>query len=229
MTDVTHPAPCPGPDAHRTRTGAVSCMGHAKHSNAERQAAGKQPGAPCRKPPIRGLDVCATHGGNSTRARAAGQRRQAEDQARRDVALFGGRRDVDPAQALLELVQWTAGEVDYWRARVREVADTDEDALTWGVTKTKTGGDDHGTTSEAKPNVAYVMLVDASNRLAQYAAAALKAGVEQRRVELAEREGALLAGVIRAILTDLDLSPAQQLLVGEVVPRHLRAIAGGGA
>ncbi|NUO35651.1 MAG: hypothetical protein HOQ27_11390, partial [Dermatophilaceae bacterium] len=129
-----------------------------------------------------------------------------------------------PAEALLELVHWTAGEVDYWRARVVELADTNEDALTWGVTKTKDGGDDRGTTEEAGPNVAYRMLTDASNRLAAYAAAALKAGVEERRVRLAEKQGSLVADVIRGILTDLHLTPDQELLVATVVPNRLRQL-----
>ena len=58
---------------------------------------------------------------------------------------------------------------------------------------------------------------------------AIKAGVEERRVRLAESQGELVAGVIRAILSDLGLTVEQQALVGEVVPRHLRLLAGGAA
>lgn len=82
-----------------------------------------------------------------------------------------------------------------------------------------------GTTKAAAPNVAYLMLTDASNRLAAYAAAALKAGVEERRVRLAEKQGALVADVIRGILADLHLTPEQELLVGTVVPQRLRQLA----
>jgi hypothetical protein len=34
----------------------------------------------------------------------------------------------------MELVQWTAGEVDYWRQRVRQL---EEGGLTWGMTKSQ--------------------------------------------------------------------------------------------
>jgi hypothetical protein len=169
------------------------------------------------------------HGGASPQAKAAAERRLAIARAEAEVARLGARRDIHPAEALLELVHWTAGEVDYWRAKVVQLAETDEDALTWGVASEvhKGSGEFPGTdtTSEAAPNVAYRMLTDASNRLAAYAAAALKAGVEERRVRLAEKQGALVADVIRGILTDLNLTPEQELLVGTVVPARLRQLA----
>lgn len=161
-----------------------------------------------------GVGPCKLHGGSTPAHRTAA----AATQARRDVVLFGGRRDIHPADALLELVQWTAGEVDYWRSRVRLL---EEDELTWGVTKVKEGGEDRGTTEEAKPNIAYVMLVDASNRLERYSASALKAGVDERRVRLAEQQGTLLHGVLVAVLGELghDVSPGSA--AAQVVLRHL--------
>jgi len=164
------------------------------------------------------------HGGSSPRALAAAERRLVEEQARRDVVLFAARRDVHPAEALIELVQWKAGEVDYWRGRCRQLEEAD---LTWGVTRRKEGGEDHGTTFEARPNVAYAMLRDAERDLASYCAAALKAGVDERRVRLAESYGAQLAGVIQRILGALSLSEVQLELVATVVPAELRAIAAG--
>jgi hypothetical protein len=175
-------------------------------------------GERCKRRPILGGTVCPTHGGKAPQVRAAAERRVIEQTARAEVVLFGGRRDIHPADALLELVQWTAGEVDYWRHRVRLL---DEDALTWGVTKVKEGGDDRGTTEEAKPNIAYVMLVDASNRLERYSTAALKAGVDERRVRLAEQQGTLLHGVLVAVLGELghDVSPGSA--AARVILRHL--------
>jgi hypothetical protein len=173
-----------------------------------------------------GAARCRMHGGASPQSRAAAAARIQEAQARAAVELFAARRDIEPGPALLELVQWTAGEVDYWRQEVRLIEKND---LTWGVTRVKEGGDDRGTTREAKPAIAYVMLTDASNRLAQYAVAALRAGVAERAIRLAEQQGALVADVIRRILADLHLTPTQQELVATVVPTHLRAITGGAA
>lgn len=145
------------------------------------------------------------------------------------MRLFAAPVDIDPANALLELVQWTAGEVRYWRAEVARIAEDDVDSLTWGQTKAEKGVGPQGpidsATAEAVPPVAYRMLTDAQDRLAKYAAAALRAGVEERRVRLAEDQGALVAQVIRRILDRLDLAEWQAELVTTVVPEELRALA----
>ncbi|MFJ4261906.1 hypothetical protein ACIPYU_05615 [Paenarthrobacter nicotinovorans] len=56
---------------------------------------------------------------------------------------------------------------------------------------------------------------------------ALKAGIEERKVKLAESQVAFVADAIRRILAALNLSPAQQALVPEIVPQQLRLLAGG--
>lgn len=194
----------------------------------ERCRATNRRGERCGRWPVPGATVCRAHGGASPQVKAAAARRRAEEEAARAVALFGAPKDVEPSQALLDLVHWTAGEVEYWREQVRALAAEDPEALTWGKTREKTGGQDVGDTYEAKPNIAYVMLYAAQDRLAQYAAAALKAGVEERRVALAENQGALVADVIRRILDALDLDERQRELVPQVVPAQLRLLAGGG-
>lgn len=165
-----------------------------------------------------GIGRCKLHGGSTPNHNKAAQ----VEQARRDVELFKARKDVHPAEALLELVQWTAGEVDYWRQRVREL---DEADLTWGVVREKVGGEDHGTTREARPHVAYAMYVDAAKRLEAHSVAALRAGIEERAVRVAESAGQQLAGVVRAVLDRLGLSTEQRELVSVVVPEEFRRIA----
>ncbi|MFC0673537.1 hypothetical protein [Brachybacterium hainanense] len=173
--------------------------------------------------------MCRVHGGSIPAVRAAAARRVAEGKAAKAMRLFAEPVDIDPAQALLELVQWTAGEVRYWRAEVAAIAETKPASLTWGKTKAEKGVGPQGPvdteTHEAVRPVAYAMLTDAQDRLARYAAAALKAGVEERRVKLAEDQGALVAQVIRRILDRLDLSKWQAEMVGTVVPEELRALA----
>lgn len=198
----------------------------------------KRGGGPCTRPagwgtPHPGIGRCKLHGGSTETHVVAAKREQAE----RDVALFGARKDVHPAQALIELVQWTAGEVDYWRFRVAEL---EEEELTWGVTRVKSGGEDHGTTREAKPHVAYVMYVDATKRLEAHSVAALRAGVEEKRLKLAEAAGQQLAGVMRGVIDALFAALVESLgsheealevvrgawarWVMEIVPRELRRL-----
>lgn len=228
MTDHPTCAKCGQP--HTTARGGPACTGHI--------SSGDRKGQPCSNPPLTGLDVCRYHGGAARHARAAGTRRKAEQDAARAVQTLGLPLDVSPTEALLEEVRWTAGHVHWLRQRVQELGDRDWDPadvehephpLVWGTTKTKTGGDDYGTTQEAKPSIWYVLYERERQHLVQVCAAALKAGVEERRVRLAEQQGDLVATAIRRILDALGLTPEQQALVGTVVPRELRLIAGGAA
>lgn len=180
---------------------------------------------PCGAPATTGLTVCYRHGGATPTAKAKAARAKTEIRAAREVARLGVKITTHPAEALIDLVHWTAGEVAYWRDVVTQLEqDGGHQALTWGVTRIKDGGDDAGTTQEAKPHAAYLMLTQASDRLASYATAALKAGVDERRVRLAEAQGALVADVIRGVLDALNLTPQQWELVPTVVPAQLRLL-----
>jgi len=193
----------------------AKCAGHAKSS-------GKQ----CTAWPIRGGKVCVKHGGKAGQVRAAATRRLQEQAAELAVATYGLPLDVSPTDALLDEVKWTAGHVAWLRARVQEM---ETDAPSWGKTKRE----DHGATEfpginqteSAVPPVLLDLYQRERKHLVDVCRAALAAGVEERRVRLAESQGQLLAQVIKSILGDLDLTPEQSAKVSEIVPRHLRAIA----
>jgi len=154
----------------------------------------------------------------------AAERRAAED-LRSAVTTYGLPVDISPGDALLAEVHRTAGHVAWLEQRVRAL---DPDALVWGTVKTRhghTAQGEVGFTEEAAQVAAVLQLYQAERKhLVDVCRAALSAGVEERRVQLAEQQGVMLAGVIRAVLGDLDLSPEQQARVSEVVPRHLRAV-----
>lgn len=65
---------------------------------------------------------------------------------------------------------------------------------------------------------------EALERAQRFAKMFLDAGVDERQTRIAEAQALMLVGVIRAVLDDLDLSPEQRARVGEVVPRHMRAV-----
>lgn len=123
--------------------------------------------------------------------------------------MFKARKDIAPAEALLELVQWTASEVDFWRDQIRQIEQTD---LTWGRTRVKIGGDDAGETQEAAPPVAYRLYREATDALARYASAAIRAGVAEAVVRLAQHQGEQLLMVITGSLRRLghDVSPGSE-------------------
>lgn len=170
-----------------------------------------------------GEGPCKLHGGSTWSHRRAAQK----SQARRDVETFGLPVEVDPAEALLEEVQRTAGHVAWLSEQVRGI---DPDDLIWGRTKTRQGRGAEGpidvTDEAAAVNVWLQLYQQERKHLVAVCTAALNAGVEERRVRLAEQQGATLAGVIRAVLADLHLTAEQESRVAEVVPRHLRAVAG---
>lgn len=96
----------------------------------------------------------------------------------------------------------------------------------WGTTRRKVGGDDWGVTQEAGPSVWLTLYMRERDHLVKVCTQAIKAGIEERRVRLAEQQGALVAGVIRLILGDLHLTPEQLALVPVIVPQRLRELAG---
>jgi hypothetical protein len=200
--------------------------------NRRCQRRSKNRGGQCGAIAMRGQDVCRFHGGSSPRARAKAQERIAEEKARGLMATYGRKIETTATEALLDEVQWTAGHVVWLRERVQEieaataVAGTDrEHPLVWGVTREKSGGEDRGTTEEAVPNVWLKLYQQERSHLVSVCAHAIKAGIEERRIQLAEQQGALVAQAIRKILGELQLTPEQQARVPEIVPRHLRALA----
>ncbi|HEY8881919.1 MAG TPA: hypothetical protein VIM47_00815 [Dermatophilaceae bacterium] len=211
-----------------------------------------QRGLPCGRWHIRGGFVCQKHGGAASTTKRKAAERIAEEAAAKAVVTLGLPIDISPTDALLGEVAATAGHVKWLLGQVRELSPTD---LAWGVTerRVKEGldrvdnwdaevtGDDTGrvrktpddwgttTTQKAAPSIWYELYTRERAHLVRVCSEALRAGIEERRVQLAETQGALVAEAIRRILEDLGLSVKQRSMVAEIVPRHLRAIAGGGA
>lgn len=192
----------------------------------ERQcrAHSKQTGERCRKLPMQGADVCLAHGGRSPQVRAASAKKIALRAAEDAVATFGLPRDVGPATALLEEVHRTAGAVAWLEAKIRSL---NMDELTSLETvETRTGFMEGVTTTvTAAPSVWLSIYQAERKHLVAVCGAALKAGVDERRVKLAEDQGALLADTIKAIFADLDLTPDQAAKAPGIASRHLRAVA----
>lgn len=203
------------------KNGAPRCWARAKGT-----------GEQCSQPAASGQHVCRYHGGAAPQTIAKAQKREAERKAQVLVATYGLKVETTATQALLDEVQWTAGHVAWLRERVQEIESsalaegTDHDhPLVWGITREKSGGEDRGTTEEAAPNIWLKLYQQERAHLVKVCEAAIKAGIEERRVRLAEAQGALVAQAIRAILADLGLTTEQQARVSEIVPRHLRALA----
>jgi hypothetical protein len=187
-------------------------------------------GEPCKLPPIRGGTVCRMHGGASPQARAAAAKRVAEAEAAKEMnramVTLGHPVDVDPAKALLDEIAVTYGHVQWLRGKVQELGAGE---LVWGVTQTDQGSGPQGpvdvTTEKSAPNVWYQLYMTEREHLVKVSAAALRAGIEERRIKIAEDQGNMVAAVLQRILAALNLSPEQWAEVPTIVPRELRALA----
>lgn len=195
-------------------------------------------GKPCGQPAMSGQTVCKMHGGMAPQSLAAAERRALERDAIKSLESFGVPVVVDPHTALLQELHRTAGAVQ-WLGAI--VADLEQSDISWGKTRDKTGGEDAGTTHEAGRNVWVVLWQDERKHLTSVASACARAGIEERRVTLAEEQGRMLAGVIQRILTGLFDALVAELgehvaarvvfesawpqLVGQIVPAELRAVA----
>jgi hypothetical protein len=173
-----------------------------------------------------GFGACKLHGGKTPNHRAAARM----EMARQAVVTYGLPREVAPDVALLEEVHRTAGHVA-WLGQ--KVAALDPEEITWGVAEEVDRGSGEFTgvdrTEKAAVNVWVQLYQQERKHLTDVCKAALAAGIAERQVRLAEQQGALLAGVIGRVLDALGLTPAQRELVAVVVPRELRAVAGGDA
>lgn len=205
-------------------TAADSDPGHDKPKCGARKRQGE---GCCRRPAgwgtsHPGTGRCKLHGGATVSHRDAA----AEAIAREAVITYGLARDIPATDALLEEVHWTAGHVAWLRERVAEL---EPEALVWGVTEESdqqaTEFPGTNTTRAAKPNVWLQLYREERKHLVDVTKAAISAGIEERRVKLAEAQGALLNSVLRRIFDRLDLTPEQRSLLPLVVPEELRRAA----
>ena len=207
---------------------------------ADRQctAKAKSTGVQCTRPAVLGGKVCYQHGGAAKQVRAAAARRVAAERVRA-LGYDPGAPNVDPAEALLELVSHKAREVAWLRATVDALAHPDAEGdpvlepLVWGLVKHETGvgplGPMDSQVRETRRTVYVQWLHDAEDQLARYATAALKAGVEERRVRIHEAQAGVFVSAIRRLLDGLNLTHDQRALSGPLVATIFRELTPGGA
>lgn len=181
-------------------------------------------GEPCRQRPMLGQRRCRMHGGSSPVALRAAERRIASVEAARQVEVWGGRLDVNPAEALLELVQSKAAEVAYWNHRVAGLDEAERAGLL--VAETTFGEGPQGpvdtVTRKASPHVFVVLLHKAQDQLASFSAAALRAGVDEALVRLATVQA---AAVVEFARRAIEVSRERPDVAADVI---LLELVGGG-
>ena len=186
----------------------------------------KRKGGKCGRPAGWGTDhvgvgTCKLHAGNAPAAALKGM----IELARREQAVMGVPLSIEPQDAILECIRIAAGEVAYASERIAEL-EADE-AVGPVITRMDRSGENDVEERREGPPALHVWIVvrqHAMDRLVNYSFAALKAGIEERRVRIAERQGMLLAQAIQGILRELGVHDKPE--VAGVVRKHLQLVAG---
>ena len=161
-----------------------------------------------------GTGRCRLHGGNTASGVAYAGRELAADAVRN----YGLPVDIDPHTALVEELQRSAGHVAFLHAKVQSLPEAEMEGPVGGA---------QGGIPEHKPSVWIQMYNAERKHCAEIAAVCIKAGIEERKVRVAEQMGQVFAEAIRGILTDLDVIDHPK--AGEVVRKHLVGLQGGQA
>lgn len=185
-----------------------------------RCAAHTRTGRPCSNPPVTGATVCRMHGGASPQVKRAAERRAKEQQAAQAVVTYGLAREIDPHTALLEELHRTAGHVAWLQAHIAELEQTD---LTHLIVVNDDGRNGKTEVIDERPNVFVDLYQRERKHFADVAKTCIAVGIEERRITLAEQQGALLAQVIRGVLSDLGVADRPE--VATVVRKHLALVA----
>lgn len=208
----------------------------------------RKTGEPCRQGPIAGHDKCRFHIGKSQAvAREEAARNATRDNALREAGRLARRvgSSMHPIEHLLDSLYRAAAEVEVFGQMVAdldnagEVQAGEEPGTMRGWARWTTEIDPVTERPRRVVDMDPLMVRgadgtvhlhpfvkeynDALERRAKFAKLAMDAGVAERQVQLAESQAALIAGVIRSILTELDVPQDRETI--RVVQTHLRELA----
>lgn len=156
----------------------------------------------------KGYGICSLHGGNTPQLTTVAARYMGADVIEKMTTAYGygAPLELSPQEALLQEVRRTGGHVAWLAEQI--------------------GFWDMDTTQFITPIRAQWIELYHKERemLTKVAKAAVDAGVEERKVRLAEQQGAMMLQAFNAVFDALGLSVAQRRLVPQVVPQILRGI-----
>lgn len=152
------------------------------------------------------MKVCKRHGGSTQ----AAVEKSGERKAEASLIKLGVPVTVEPRQALLDQVYLAYGMVQSAQLMTQELDPEDLES------------EDREVRGNAKARI--YMLEQWSDRAARISKMALDAGIEERMVRLAERQGDAIVAVIRSIVLGLELSPEQAQEAYVIAANELRGL-----
>ena len=176
-----------------------------------------------------GYGRCSTHFGKTQQVTVAANREQALE----ELGNYGQPVDIDPHEAILLCIRIVAGEIQYATVKVNELEE--HELLVQPVeehdrplSEGKDGENTGITVTEVKRlrtelNGWIKIRHEGMDRLVRYTSTAMRAGLEERMVQIAEAQGRLMAEAVQGIL--LELGVADHPKAQSVVRKHLMQIA----
>lgn len=202
--------------------GRMTCSGHRSDDRL----------TPCLAFPETGGVACRMHGGGTKVARARAAQRRQEMAVQAMAQTLGLPVDIDPHQAILDEIRWSAGHVAFYRAQVQALA---PGALVQGVrglTQTTKAGFQAGETIEKEvgPDVHVWLKLygEERDRLARLCVGAIKAGIDERRVKIEEQQAAILVQGLTWLQSEtrlrLDLDATESRVFAELLAEMLQRL-----
>lgn len=201
---------------------AVRCSAHSSRT-----------GEPCGAYAVHGANVCRAHGGSVPHVKRAAARRLAEAAAARAVARetarLGGSLEVDPLDVLLQSVREAWANVAVLRMALEELGVEVARDGAIALPERDVEWDKGGTHVPARVHILVGMYNEERDRAARYAKLCLDAGVDERRVRVAEQQAQALGNAVGRALDDATaaLTAEQRQALRSALARELRAIGGG--
>lgn len=184
----------------------------------------------CRRPagagtPHKGIGRCKLHGGSTPSHVAAGQK----EMARRAAATYGAPRDINPVQALVEIMQNAAGHMT-WLLEIIQLENPE--ALVWGVAdETEKGSGEFPGVDirKAAGSSAWLQRYDIERKVLRETARDLAGlGIQWDAREAVRKQGAALAQVTREMARRLGHDPADERVTA-AYRAALKSVVGLGA
>lgn len=163
-----------------------------------------------------GVGTCKLHlGSTRTHARAA-----EVVIARQECERLGVPIEVDPAQSLIQSLFEREGNVAFYRELVQALGEDVYDEMS-----AVTPSGEAVPTGERRPHVLVELYNREMKERDQVAFGLLKAGVEERRVRMAEGQAQQIAAFARGLMVELGIDPASTR-ARTAFRKHLELIAG---
>lgn len=211
---------------HVTVHGGVACKAHLGGTNLTQ---------PCKKAPIAGAEVCRTHGGALTATKIKAAERLALMSAQGEIADLMRECDIPdqhPIDGLLEVVRVSGSMMRLLTIKVGELREdpvvrevlvegkdgslntvrvTDGDAF-WGLDKDE----------QQTPSIFVKLLKEWTERYERACKTALEAGIEERRIQLAEDTSDVFFKALAAAVAIAGLPPELRAALNTALAAELR-------